>query len=205
MHFRNEKSEVVDVEVKGTNDIITTAITTSTRPISNNIIFFLPSGVNISVYPSVNIYSKTMRTKTFDAYYLHTAVKYFKVPKDVSNAESKDFTFDDGGSLVFGGETYEAEREVMIERGNPYAVRWDMAWFEFDPKETDEDPPYSVPRSMEAFDEDLRAYHVVTHHHVAVTKQTEVTDRRKPRGPRRASSTTTRRWIPSSSHLRRTE
>ena len=97
-----------------------------------------------------------MRTKTFDAYYLHTAVRYFKVSKDISRAESKDFFFTDDGSLVFDGETYEAEREVMVERGNPYAVKWDMAWFEFDPKETDEDPPYSVTRSAEEFEEDLK-------------------------------------------------
>ena len=84
---------------------------------------------------------------------------------------------------MFDGETYEAEREVMVERGNPYAVKWDMAWFEFDLKETDEDPPYSVTRSAEEFEEDstkcghMRAYRVVTHHHVAVTKRAKVTDK----------------------------
>ena len=48
----------------------------------------------------------------------------------MSQAESKEITFDDDGSLVFDGETYAPEREVIqvVKRGkpgNPYAVRWD--------------------------------------------------------------------------------
>ena len=61
------------------------------------------------------------------AHHLHFSSK---VSKDVSQAESKEITFDDDGSLVFDGETYAPEREVIqvVKRGkpgNPYAVRWD--------------------------------------------------------------------------------
>lgn len=127
-----------------------------------------------------------MRTQTFDAYYLHTAVRYFKVTKDLSRAESKDIAFDEDGRLVVDGETFTPERETSVRRGNPYAVRWDLAWFEIDPKEDDEDPPTRVEEDhatrTERLEKDYEecghpgVFHVVTHHHVAVTKRAVVTN-----------------------------
>ena len=127
-----------------------------------------------------------MRTQTFKAYFLHTAVKFFKVPKNVSDTNSDDITFNEDGCLVINGETFTPARKTLIKRGNPYAVKWDMAWFEIEAKGGDEELPTSLEedqatrlRKMEEDYEECghpRVFHIITHHHVAVTEQADVTN-----------------------------
>lgn len=107
-------------------------------------------------------------SQTFDAFYLYTVVKYFKVPRDASDPKAEEIKFDENGTLALRGDTYAPEREILIKNANPYAVQWQLAWFEIDPKQDDDEPPSQ--------DELLsKASYVITHHHVAVTKQAEVT------------------------------
>lgn len=108
--------------------------------------------------------------QTFDAFYLHTVVKYFKVPHDASDPKAEEIKFDENGALALRGETYAPEHEILIKEDNPYAVRWQLAWFEINPKQDDEEPP--------TFSQDellTKASYVITHHHVAVTKRAQVT------------------------------
>ena len=123
-----------------------------------------------------------MRVQTFEVQYLHTAVRYFKLPKDVSGVTSNDIAFKDG-CLVFEGETYAPERETLVKR-EPYAVRWDLAWINlFDPDRPEDEAPTSTgPRSLEEMERDYQEHgrpmndYVIAHHHVAVTKRATVTD-----------------------------
>ena len=50
-------------------------------------------------------------------------------------------------------------------------MQWELAWFEIDPKQDDDEPPTSFE------DEALtKTSYVITHHHVAVTKRAKVTN-----------------------------
>ena len=119
---------------------------------------------------------------SFDVYYLHTLVKYFKVSSDVFNLKTDDFYFDENGALALNGETFAPERETLVKRETPYALQWQVAWFDIVPKRDDEEPPTSVKFDKERFAKDCeevgrpRVFHVVTHHHVAVTKRGSVTE-----------------------------
>lgn len=127
-----------------------------------------------------------MRTQTFESYFLHTAVKLFKVPKDVLETNSDDITFNEDGCLVINGDTFTPARETLIKRGNPYAVKWDMAWFEIDPNDSDEELPTSMEedqatglQKIEKNYEECghsKVSYIITHHHVSVTKQADVTN-----------------------------
>lgn len=119
---------------------------------------------------------------SFDVYYLHTLVKYFKVRSDVFDLKPEELCFDEKGALALNGETFVPEREMLVKRETPYALQWQVAWFDIDPKRDDEDPPTSVKFDKERFAKDCeevgrpRVFHVVTHHHVAVTKRGSVTE-----------------------------
>ena len=120
-----------------------------------------------------------MRAHTLDVHYLHTLVRYYAVPKTI-DLDPKDVTFDVDGRLVLKGvETIDVEREVLVRRGNPYAVKWELAWFEIDRRDDDEDPPTSVSRDPNEND-DGEAYaktsRLIAHHHVAITARTDVTN-----------------------------
>ena len=98
--------------------------------------------------------------------YLHTLVKYFKVSEDVSELEAEFFKFDKNGDLTLNGETFKPERETLIKRGNPYAVNWEIAWFEIDAKEDDEIAPTCVEEDhatrMERLEKDYEVRTVFT-------------------------------------------
>lgn len=121
-----------------------------------------------------------MRTHTLDVHYLHTLVRYYAIPKTI-DLDPNDVTFDGDGRLVLRGETIDVDREVLVRRGNPYAVRWEMAWFEIDRRDDDQNPPTSVSRDPnEDDDDDEEAYaktsRLIAHHHVAITARTDVTN-----------------------------